>query len=102
MLVLNTTSPSISPRAPNARPVKTVPSSSASFAMSIVDLGALPSLQVCDPNLGVQHVTRSSAHASSQVARRRGSGELGRLDGRDFAAIPGPGPGQGGEVQRDR
>ena len=35
MLVLKTTSPSLSPRAPKAVPVKTVPSSSASFAMSI-------------------------------------------------------------------
>src|SRR4051794_11409221 len=35
MLVLNTTSPSISPRAPKARPAKTVPSSSASLAMSM-------------------------------------------------------------------
>src|SRR5262245_10054903 len=33
MLVLNTTSPNVSPAAPNARPVYTVPSSSASFAM---------------------------------------------------------------------
>src|SRR5205807_935445 len=32
-----TTSPSISPRPPNAEPVNTVPSSSASFAMSICE-----------------------------------------------------------------
>src|SRR5208337_4353022 len=45
MLVLKTTSPSISPRAPKAPPVKTVPFSSASFAVSIVGLGAAgPSL----------------------------------------------------------
>src|ERR1700730_17500629 len=35
MLVLNTTSPSLSPRAPNALPENTVPSSNASLAMFI-------------------------------------------------------------------
>src|SRR4051812_44582497 len=35
MLVLKTTSPSTSPRAPKARPVNTEPSSSASLAMSM-------------------------------------------------------------------
>src|SRR5258708_11285815 len=33
MLVLNTTSPNVSPAAPNARPAYTVPSSRASFAI---------------------------------------------------------------------
>src|SRR4051794_23879272 len=35
MLVLNTTSPVVSPAAPKARPVYTVPSSSANFAVAM-------------------------------------------------------------------
>jgi hypothetical protein len=40
MLVLNTTSPVVSPAAPNARPVDTVPSSRASFACMVGLSGA--------------------------------------------------------------
>src|SRR5271157_468830 len=73
MLVLKTTSPSTSPRVPKAWPVKTVPSSSASFAVSIVSTGAArPPLQ----NLGAysrpHDLIRSGAHASSQL---RGGGQ---------------------------
>src|SRR5438046_2155987 len=77
MLVLNTTSPSFSPGAPNARPVYTVPSSRASFAVVIGP-------RVCRGS-GVGSQIRSMI----RVGRRRDDGTTRKPTRRDGRALRG-------------
>src|SRR5438874_231256 len=70
MLVLNTTSPAVSPRAPKPRPVYTVPSSRASFAVAaaIALPRPLQGLVAAHLSLIIRSATKKQAAAAQRGA----------------------------------
>src|SRR4051812_18480313 len=70
MLVLKTTSPSTSPRAPKARPVKIVPSSSASLAESMGVVGVRVSFSWESSRPQSRQYSSGQYTGSSSVAAR--------------------------------
>src|SRR4051812_6689194 len=82
MLVLKTTSPSTSPRAPKAPPVKTVPSSNASLAMSM-------GFEGCSPFSKAMKKTRQGPGSLARDAARSRSVYLAPARGDQPRSTPG-------------
>src|SRR5262245_13157578 len=80
MLVLKTASPKVSPRAPKPRPVKTVPSSRASFAThsAILSSCQLSVVRLSLSGAKIKTVTCQRKEAQIQTSLAR-CGEVGQL-----------------------
>src|ERR1700736_6312417 len=90
MLVLKTTSPKVSPRAPKARPVETVPSSRASFAgVSAID-PPRPVLSIVKPGSSPEqfaHLAPQGQPGCQQPHNQEAHGEDGQGAGQVVALL---------------